>query len=103
MRHLAHPLVLALAVTTALGGCSVFRKGAGEYEKAAAKNEAGQLILPNAPTEDRVTTDASSTAAAVPTTATQVTNIEQAAKNLPRGLAGDTANQQHIGEPIPPR
>jgi hypothetical protein len=99
MRRVA-TLILSLALAAGLSTCSAFRKGAGEYEKAAARNEAGELMRPAAPDE------ATSGGDDAPTPAmkvTQVLNIEKAVKNLPRGLAGDTSNVAHIGDPIPPR
>ncbi len=93
--------LLSAAVLLSLSACSVFRGGAKEYEKAAAKNEAGALIRPNAPSEDAPASDTGDAAAAP--AKYQVLNIDKAAKNLPRGLAGDTANATHIGDPIPPK
>jgi uncharacterized lipoprotein len=99
----AAKLFLSLSLIAGLSACSALRQGAGDYEKAAARNEAGQLIQPAAPSEGA---DASGGAGEAPVpamTVTQVLNIEKAAKNLPRGLAGDSSNVAHIGDPIPPR
>lgn len=98
--RLSATLFLSLALLAGLSACSALRKGVGLYEKAATRNEAGELVQSAAP--DVAATageDAPTPAMAV----TQVLNIEKAAKNLPRGLAGDTGNVAHIGEPIPPR
>ncbi len=94
--------LLSAVVLLSLSACSVFRGGAKEYEKAAAKNEAGALIRPSAPTEEAPGNDPASDAPSAPARY-QVLNIDKAAKNLPRGLAGDTANATHIGDPIPPK
>jgi hypothetical protein len=102
MRSSVSILLAGIMLNAALAGCSAFRKGAEGYEKVAARNEAGQLIAPAAPSENA---DASG-GADVPSpvmASSEALNIEKAAKNLPRGLAGDVANVSHIGDVIPPK
>jgi hypothetical protein len=98
------PVVLvSMLLVASLGGCSVFRQGAGEFEKVAARNEAGQLITPNAPSEGQQPLPDGEEATPTSMATNQVLDMGRAAKSLPSGLAGDTGNVNHIGDAVPPR
>jgi hypothetical protein len=98
-RRLSTSLFL-LALAVPLTACSTVRTVFGKAEQVAAANEQGKLISPNAPTEGQ--TELAQTASSKVEGAT-VADIGRAAKSLPGGLIGDTANVVHIGDAIPPK
>ncbi len=93
------PLAL-LALTMALSACSTVRGVFGKAEQVAAANEQGKLISPNAPTEGQ---SEPAQVASVKVDGATVADIGRAAKTLPGGLIGDTANVIHIGDAILPK
>jgi uncharacterized lipoprotein len=93
----------AVLLVAALGACSALRKVTGQYEKVAAQNEAGRLISPGAPSEGIPPAPSLDSETQVSLATNKVPDIGRAAKSLPGGLGGDTANENHIGEAVPPR
>jgi uncharacterized protein YceK len=92
-----------LIVVTVLSGCSTVQRLTGQYEKVAAKNEAGQLITASAPTEGQSAPTSAPDDTSATMASNQVPDMGRAAKSLPGGLAGDTTNSNHIGDAVPPR
>ncbi len=99
MPRLPYAIVTTLAFSLMLSACSTLREGLGKAEQIIAANEKGQLIQANAPTEGQPTVVANASAVR----GGNVADITKAARSLPGGLGGDTANQIYIGDAIPPK
>ncbi len=79
---------LSAALVVALAGCAQLRGISGKLSDIGGRNENKSASVPEN---------------TIPSDHVKANNIPAVEKNLPRGLVGDTVDQVHGGDVIPPQ